>query len=98
MRFSHNLTHGIWGKVNDCTVLYSTVQYSAVLYSTVRVYMPALALLRVKLPDIFLILKITCFFIFGLPIFPMTPLCMTIVIIFMLTALLFYVPTFMAWY
>ena len=42
--FSHNLTHGIWGKVNECTV-----QYSAVQYSTVQAYMPALALLRVKL-------------------------------------------------
>ena len=48
MRFSHNLTHGIWGKVNECTVLYSTVQCSTVQYSTVRAYMPTLALLRVN--------------------------------------------------
>ena len=41
MRFSRNLTHGIWEKVNDCTVLYSTVQCS-----TVQVYLPALTLLR----------------------------------------------------
>ena len=40
--------YGIWGKVNDCTVLYSTVQCSTVQYSTVRAYMPTLALLRVK--------------------------------------------------
>ena len=52
MRFSHNLTHGIWGKVNDCTLLYSTVQCSTEQYSTVRAYMPTLALLRVKGPSI----------------------------------------------
>ena len=39
MRFSHNLTHGIWGKVNDCTLLYSTVQYRTVQYSA-GIYAP----------------------------------------------------------
>ena len=56
MRFSHNLTHGIWGKVNECTVLYSTVQCSTVQYSTVWAYMPALALLRVKVEKLLLFL------------------------------------------